>query len=356
MKIKISKKYVDNNLLSFISMTNQNDFEVVFCNYGASIYSIYTKNKYGNKENVVMTPKHLDDFLNINYYYGQIIGRTSGRISDASFEIDGEKYNIENNLDSDVILHGGNSKFSDMYYDYEIFEEKDKTYINFITFSKDGDAGYPGDINLKVKYTIYENVDDLLIEYFATTSKKTVLNLTNHAYFNLSGDFKRNILDQNLMIKASRFVDLDNDLLPICIRKVTDIMDFREGKEIGLDIEDDFLQNHTANGYDHPWLFDDQNYEICNASLSDPISGRHMEVYTTYPVVVVYTNNYTSDKEMIDKEIIDTKYDAICLECQFIPNGINMNTDEDKALLDVNEEYYQKTRYSFKIKENKYYE
>jgi aldose 1-epimerase len=133
-------------------------------------------------------------------------------------------------------------------------------------------------------------------------------------------------------------------------------MDFREGKEIGLDIEDDFLQNHTANGYDHPWLFDDQNYEICNASLSDPISGRHMEVYTTYPVVVVYTNNYTSDKEMIDKEIIDTKYDAVCLECQFIPNGINMNTDEDKALLDVGEEYYQKTRYSFKIKENKIYE
>ena len=356
MKIKIYKKYIDNNLISFISFTNKNEFEVIFSNYGASIYAIYAPNKYGNRENVIMTPDSLEDFLDIESYYGKIIGRTSGRISDASFEIDGERYELRNNKDSDVVLHGGASKLSDVYYDYEVIEEVNKSYVVFKCYSNDGEAGYPGDVKLKVTYTVYEEVNDVLIDYYATTNKKTVLNLTNHAYFNLSGDFKRNILEHNLMIKASRFVDLDNELLPICIRKVTDIMDFREGKEIGLDIESDFLQEHNAKGYDHPWLFDDQNYEICNASLYDPMSGRQVDVYTTYPVMVVYTNNYPSFKKMRDKEIVDSKYDAICLECQFIPNGINMNTDEDKGILDVNEEYHQMTRYSFKVKENKNYE
>ena len=356
MRIKISKKYVNNDLISFISLTNKNDFEVVFCNFGASIYAIYSKNKFGNKENIIMTPKHLEDFLDIESYYGKIIGRTSGRISDKSFYIDDEKYELINNKDSDVVLHGGESKLSNMYYDYEIYEEREKTNIIFKGYSKDGDAGYPGSIELKVTYTVYEEVDDVLIDYYATTNKKTVLNLTNHAYFNLSGDFKRKVLEHNLMIKASRFVDLDNDLLPICIRNVNDVMDFRETKRVGLDIEDDSLQDHNAKGYDHPWIFDDQNYEICNASLSDPLSGRQVDVYTTYPVMVVYSNNYPSDKEMNDKETLDSKYDAICLECQFIPNGINMDTDEDKAILDVNQEYHQMTRYSFKVKENKYYE
>lgn len=356
MKISIKKKYVKNNILSKITFVNSNDFEVCFSNYGAMIYSIYAKNIYGIKENIIMTPKHEEDLFDSECYYGKIIGRTSGRISDASFIIDGELYKIENNRDTDVILHGGNSKFSDMFYDYEIYEEKDKSYVIFSGFSIDGASGYPGNIKFEIIYTLYEDVDDVLIEYKATTDKKTVLNLTNHAYFNLSGNFKRKILEHKLQIKASRFIEIDNDMLPVCIRKVNDIMDFRESKTIGDDIEEEYLQNHSAEGYDHPWIFDDQNYEICNVTLSDATSGRQLDIYTTYPSVVVYSNNYPTFKEMIDKKTVDEKYDAICLECQFIPNGINMNTDEDKAILDVNEEYYQKTRYSFKIKENKIYE
>ena len=356
MKIKAYKKYINEDLLSFITFENKNDLEVVFCNYGASIYSIYTKNRFGNKENIVMTPKYYQDFLDDESYYGKTIGRTSGRISDASFEIDSEKYEIENNRDTDVILHGGASKFSSMFYEYEIIEEIDKSYIIFKGYSLDGEAGYPGTIHFEVKYTLFEEINDLLVEYYATTSKKTVLNITNHTYFNLSGDFKRSILSHSLLIKASRFIEIDDKMLPICIRKVNEVMDFREGKLIETDIDDDSLQDHTAEGYDHPFIFDDQNYEICNVSLSDVVSGRQLDIYTTYPSIVVYTNNYPTFKEMIDKETVDSKYDAICLECQFIPNGINMNTDEDKGILDVGEEYYQKTRYSFKIKENKIYE
>lgn len=356
MRIKIYKKQINNELMSFIIFENKNNLEVVFCNYGASIYSLYMKNRFGNKENIIMTPKNFEDFLDVESYYGKTIGRTSGRISNASFMIDDEEYVLQNNRDTDVILHGGASKFSNMFYDYEIYEEKEKSYIIFKGYSLDGEAGYPGTIDFKVIYTLYEDIDDLDIDYYATTNKKTILNITNHAYFNLSGDFKRSILEHNLLIKASRFVEIDAEMIPICIRNVNDVMDFRDSKNIGLDIEDDYLQNHTAEGYDHPFIFDDQNFEICNVSLCDPLSGRQLDIYTTYPSVVVYSNNYPTYKEMIDKETADSKYDAVCLECQFIPDGINMNTDEDKGILDINEEYHQTTRFSFKIKENKYYE
>lgn len=356
MKIQISKKYVDNNLLSYITFINKNDFKVVFCSLGASIYSVYMKNKYGISENVIMTPENDEEFLDSEAYYGKIIGRTCGRISNAMFELDGEEYNLVANKPNNVVLHGGCDKFSDMIYDYEIYEEEDKSYIVFKGFSKEGNSGYPGDINFKITYTLFEEIDDLLIDYFATTTKKTVLNLSNHAYFNLSGDFKRSILEHELLIKASRFIDIDEDLIPICIRKVNDVMDFRDGKRIGMDIEDHSLQDHAYLGYDHPWIFDDQNYEICNVSLFDPISLRQVDVYTTYPAVVIYTNNYPSNNRMIDKIELDSKYDAICMECQFIPNGINFDSNEDKAILEPNQEYHHMTRYSFKLKENKYYE
>lgn len=356
MKIEISKRYIKDNLVSFISLTNKNNFKVVLCSLGASIYSIYVKNKYGYIENVIMTPEIDEEFLDTESYYGKIIGRTSGRISNASFTLDNETYHLVSNKPNNVVLHGGKEKFSDMVYDYEVYEEDDKSYVVFKGFSKDGSAGYPGDINFKITYYIYENIDDVEIDYYAKTSKKTVLNLTNHAYFNLSGNFKRSILEHELMLKASRFVHIDEDLLPICISKVNSVMDFREGKRIGMDIDDDFLQKHAYLGYDHPFIFDDQNYSICNACLYDPLSARCVEVYTTYPSIVIYSNNYPTGMKMIDKELPDSKHDAICMECQFVPNAINTDTDEDKAILDVGQEYHQKTRYSFKIKENKYYE
>lgn len=356
MKIELSKRYMKDNLISFISITNKNNFKVVLCSLGACIYSIYAKNKEGVFENVIMTPKKDEDFLDTEAYYGKIIGRTSGRISDASFELDGERYNITSNRPNDVVLHGGEEKFSDMIYEYEVYEEKDKAYVIFYGFSRDGAAGYPGEINFRITYTVYENEDDVLIDYYATTTKKTVLNLTNHAYFNLSGNFKRSILEHELLIKASRFVDIDEDLLPICIRNVNEVMDFRYGKRVGMDIESPSLQNHAFKGYDHPWIFDDQNYNICNVCLTDPISFRQVEVYTTYPCVVIYSNNYPSGNEMIDKETLDEKYDAICLECQFVPNGINVDNGEEKAILDVGEVYHHMTRYSFRVKEINYYE
>ncbi len=356
MKIEIKKRYINNNLISFISFTNKNEFKTVFSSLGASIYAIYMKSKYGYVENVIMTPKEDEHFLDTEAYYGKIIGRTAGRISNASFEIDGVKYNIDANRDNNVVLHGGSHKFSDMIYEYEVYEESDKSYVIFKGFSKDGDAGFPGNINFKITYTVYEDIDDVLIDYYATTDKKTVLNLTNHAYFNLSGDFKRSILEHELMMKASKFIDIDDDLLPITIRNVNDVMDFRDGKRIGMDINDPSLQDRPFSGYDHPWIFDDVNYEICNASLFDPVSLRQVDVYTTYPSVVIYTNNYPTNKPMVDKETLDGKHDAICMECQFIPDGINQDTDEDKAILEPNQEYHQMTRYSFKVKENKYYE
>lgn len=356
MKIEISKKYMKGNLISFISFTNKNDFKVVFSSAGASIYAIYMKNRYGHSENIIMTPRDEEFYLDTEAYYGKVIGRTAGRISKGSFELDGETYNLVPNRPNDVVLHGGDEKFSDMIYEYEVYEEEDKSYVIFKGFSKDGAAGYPGDIDFKITYTLYEEVDDVLIDYFATTTKKTVLNLTNHAYFNLSGDFKRSILEHELMIKASRYVDIDEDLLPITIRKVTDVMDFRDGKRVGMDIESPSLQNHAYAGYDHPWIFDDANYEISNACLTDPVSLRQVEVYTTYPSVVIYSNNYPSNQMMVDKETPDSKYDAICLECQFVPNGINEEQVEDKAILDPSQEYHQMTRYSFKLKEIKYYD
>ena len=356
MKIEISKKYMNNNLISFVSFTNKNDFKVVFSSLGASIYAIYMKSKYGYKENIIMTPANDEDYFDTENYHGKTIGRTAGRISNESFSIDNSVYYLKSNRDNLVVLHGGEEKFSDIIYEYEIYEEDDKSYILFNGFSKEGNHGYPGDINFQIKYSLFENIDDLRVDYYATTNKKTILNLTNHAYFNLSGDFKRTILEHELLIKASRFVDIDEDLLPICIRNVNEVMDFRDGKRIGMDIENSMLQNHSYLGYDHPFIFDDQNNEIINASLLDPISLRQLDIYTTYPSIVVYTNNYPTNKPMIDKETIDSKYDAICLECQFVPNGINMNTDEDKAILEPNQQYHHMIRYSFKVKENKYYE
>lgn len=330
--------------IDIIKITLKN-IDVKLSNLGAGIIDIKYIDKDNIKESVVAQPLNASEYINNEAYYGKVCGRYSGRLDKAKLKLNDKIYDLEKNWNNTSSLHGGTNGISEKIWDYTIRENEESVQVIFNTISLNNESGFPGNLSIKTTYTISN--DKIEIDYNATTDQDTVCNLTNHTYFNLSGNCKTKILQQELYINSSNYTNLNHELITISIDEVNDTFDFRKPKLIKENIYDDKLQKHPTLGYDHCFLFDDINIKKCNAFLYDNKSKRKLEVYTTYPCMVVYSTCYPSKHVISNNKPIE-QYSAICLETQYLPNGVNMGLN-DKSILRVNEIYCEKTIYKFSI-------
>lgn len=342
MKIKENK--IEN--VTFININNENGMVITLSSLGASIYQLETIDKHNRLESVILTPTNLNDFYTNDGYHGKTVGRYSGRIDNARCIIDNKEYVLEKNWNGVNALHGGYKGISFANFDYQISEDDNNVNVIFNYLEKQDLL--PGDVNYKITYQISKSDMEFTIFFNATTNKKTIVNLTNHTYFNLSGNGKKTILDHDLKLNCDTYTKLNNDLITIEIEKVNKVMDFTKKHQIGKYINDDSLQKHKALGYDHCFIKKDANKDEI-AILYDKDSKRRLTVYSSYPAIVCYTCNYPSsfDFNVLSSSI--RKHHSICLECQFVPNGINMD-NVDKALLDENQTYNHYIKYRFDVK------
>lgn len=325
-----------------ITIENSQNMLVKLLNYGAAIVELLVPDRHGRVENVVLTYEKAADYFNNPSFFGVTIGRTSGRIADGSFCLDGKKHVLEKNFGANH-GHGGPKSFSHQVWDYLIDEKEDYITVSFLYTSRDMEEGYPGNLRVKASYTLTE-ANELFMEYEAFTDQRTLCNLTNHSYFNLSGNCKRKVTEQKLQVLSNYFLELNEKQVPTGrLLEVADTpMDFRQLKLIGEDIDSDYIQLRRTDGYDHPWLLQEQDNQIV---MLDEVSGRKMSISTTYPSVVIYSYNRPNQDRLTEGKI-GSKYDGICFETQFEPDGIN-HEHLHKGILDIGERYYHKTIFEF---------
>lgn len=329
------------------TLYNDNNSSISILNYGGIITSIMVPDKNGNIENVVLGFDSIKDYEEKSPYFGSLVGRVAGRVSNASFKIDSSTYNLAANNNSNS-LHGGIKGFDKVIWNVTEIVEKDTVSISLNYLSKDGEEGYPGNLDVNVTYS-FNNNNELEIHYNAKTDKKTVVNMTNHSYFNLSGNGKRDILEQYLQINADSYCPVDKEIMPIEISDVKNTpFDFSQIKLVGQDIKiDDVQLQIVGGGYDHPFILNDK--ENIAAIMHDKESGRYMEVVTDQKALVFYACNQLDSGIELSSNIISKKHIALCLETQYYPDAINQEFFESKFLC-PNETYKAYTKFSFKVK------
>ena len=332
--------------VSFITIDNENGMNVVLSTFGASIFDLELIDKRNNKESIVLTPSSLNDFYYNDGYHGKTVGRFSGRIDKGKCFINDKEYNLDINWNNVNSLHGGNNSISFKNFDYELIENDN--YLDVLFKVVELEDKLPGDVSYKITYRIYKLENHITVFFNATTTKDSIVNLTNHTYFNLSGNGKNTILDHSLQLNCNTYTNLNNELITTSIDKVNKVMDFTKAHKIKKYINDESLQNHKALGYDHCFIKTNENDETI-AILKENKSKRCLTIKTSYPSIVVYTCNYPSSFDFNRTNFKIEKHHAICLECQFIPNSINME-NVDKAILRKDEVYNHYIDYKFEIK------
>jgi aldose 1-epimerase len=334
----------DNLPVTKYTLTNPSGMEVSIINYGGTITDIVVPDKNGNKGNVVARFDSLSGYLQKgNPFFGSLVGRYGNRIANAQFSLDGKKYMLAANNDGNS-LHGGNKGFDKVVWKAEKIAGDSSLELAYL--SKDGEEGYPGNLSVKVVYTLTGD-NAVKIDYTATTDKPTPVNLTNHSYFNLSAGRDSTILGHQIMINADKFTEVNGKLIPT--GKLPEVkggpMDFTVSKEVGRDI------GQVEGGYDHNFVLIKQGNELSKAAeLYDPGSGRVMEVWTTQPGVQFYTGNFlTGQLVNTPGGVRYNKHAALCLETQHYPDSPNQPAFPT-TILKPGETYRQTTIYKFSTK------
>ena len=335
---------VDNMPVTKYTLTNPSGMVVGIINYGGAVTDIIVPDKDGIKGNVVARFDSLSGYLQKgNPFFGCLVGRYGNRIANAQFSLDGKKYTLAANNNGNS-LHGGNKGFDKVVWKAEKIAGDSSLELTYL--SKDGEEGYPGNLSVKVVYTLTAD-NGLKIDYTATTDKPTPVNLTNHSYFNLSAGRDSTILGHQLMINADKFTEVNDKLIPT--GKLPEVkggpMDFTVSKVIGKDID------QVKGGFDHNWILIKQGNQLSKAAeLYDPASGRLMEVWTTEPGVQFYTGNF------LNGQLVNTpgnvkyiKHAALCLETQHYPDSPNQPAFPN-TILKPGETYRQTTIYKFSTK------
>ncbi|KHF39114.1 aldose epimerase family protein [Halalkalibacter okhensis] len=328
------------------TLSNSKGMEMTCLTYGGIITKLLTPDREGKREDVVLGFDRVEDYERNSPYFGAIVGRFAGRIRGAAFELEGKSYQLLKN-DGENHLHGGKVGFSHVIWEAETFEEQDRVGVALHYVSQDGEEGYPGNLNVTVTYTLTEE-NELLVDYAATTDQTTIVNLTNHTYFNLSGDLKEDILDHELTIKSDEFLQLKSDLMPTGekIRVDGTPFDFNNGKQIKEGATSVYEQNVLAGrGYDHPFMLNTNNDR--EIMLKDEKSGRVLMIETDEPCVVLYTGTQIEDTYKV-KGVQARKYLGLCLETQGAPDSINQ-PQFPSPILRAGERYESRTRYVFGV-------
>ncbi len=315
--------------------------------YGATLLSLLAPDKNGRFSDILGGYDCLYDYVNGSGFQGAVVGRFANRIRHASFMLDGTEYHVTDNRGGDHI-HGGKIGFDKKIWATEI-QDGDEPSVTFTYVSPDGEEGYPGTLTVKVIYTVTKE-NGLAIRYLATTDKKTILNLTNHSYFNLGGFASGDVRDHLLTIDADTYLKSDEKLIPTgeIVTVAGTPFDFRKEKAIGTDIEASHEDLLKAGGYDHCYCFDNATDKIrLRATVKDPKSGRIMKMYTNQPCVQLYTaNGFKDDGKPLKGGSVKFKYMFLCLETQHMPDSVHYDHFTD-VTLDVGETYDYTTIYEF---------
>ncbi len=336
-----------NNIHEFV-LKNKNGVEVHIIEYGAIITKIITPDQQGIDKDIVNGFSSLDGYLGEHPYFGAIIGRYGNRIGNASFSIDGTEYQLAANNDGNS-LHGGIKGFDKQIWKGKILDNQKGVSMSYT--SSHMEEGFPGNLSVTVLYSLTDD-NELVIDYKASTDKPTVINLTNHSYFNLKGEGEGDILDHELSLFANRITPVNESLIPTgeFMELKQSPFDFRKPQLIGDRIDD--LSNQQVmfgGGYDHNFVLSDKSSSLKRVALvSERTTGRVLEVHTTEPGVQLYTGNFL-DGSLIGKSGKPyNKRSAFCLETQHYPDSPNQ-PNFPSTRLNPGEEYQSQTIYKFGI-------
>jgi aldose 1-epimerase len=342
-------KLQDGTAISLYTLTNTAGTVMTVTNYGGIIVSLKTEDKNGNFEDVVLGFDSLSTYEKSNPFFGCIVGRYGNRIAKGKFQLDGKTYTLAKN-NGENHLHGGLKGFDKQVWAGDNYTIPEGAVLKLTYTSKDMEEGYPGNLQTEVIYTLTNN-NELKIDYKATTDKKTVVNLTNHTYFNLSGNTKTDILGHSVALAASKFLPVDKGLIPT--GELKDVkgtpFDFTTPHVVGERINDNNEQLKIAGGYDHCWVFDKLDNLSPVATVHDSVSGRFMEVFTTEPAVQFYTGNFLNGTLTGKFNTVYKQRYGLCLETQHYPDSPN-RPEFPSVVLNPGDEYTTQTIYKFSVK------
>jgi len=333
--------------LEQFTLANSNGLKMTVTNFGCRIQSLWVPDKNGALADIVLGYDSIKRYLDGNPYFGSVIGRYGNRIARGKFSLGGKEYQLatNNGLNS---LHGGPQGFHNRYWAVQPIKQDGADALEFRYKSTDGEEGYPGNLEVKMVYTLTDK-NELVIDYEASTDQPTVVNLTHHSYFNLAGAGSGDILAHKLTINANAFTPVDSTLIPS--GKLQPVkgtpFDFLAPHAIGERINGNHEQLKFGKGYDHNWVLNKQPDSLSlAATVTEPVSGRTMEVWTTEPGIQFYSGNFLNGAD-IGKGGIPYKFrTGFCLEAQHFPDSPNQK-DFPSTELKPGQTYRQKTIYKF---------
>jgi aldose 1-epimerase len=347
--MKIEKKSYgktkDGKGVDLYTVTNKNGLVLKMTNYGATVVAMETPDKNGKLANIQLSFPALEGYLERHPYFGSTVGRYGNRIAGGKFKIGDEEYTLKTNNGPNH-LHGGERGFDAVVWDAEETKADKGAGVKFTYFSKDGEEGYPGNLHATATYVL-TNDNELAIHYEATTDKATVLNLTNHCYWNLGGAGSGDILKTELTIAADEYLPIDETSIPT--GKLESVegtpMDFRKPTPIGARIDELKKEPHTTKGYDHCYVLGEEGKLKLAAKAKDPSSGRVMEIFTTEPAIQLYCGNFLDGTESNGGF---KQHEAFCLETQHYPDSPNQPAFPT-TLLEPGQTFKSQTIHKFSV-------
>lgn len=337
----------DGKSVQLYTLTNAAGMTVQITNYGGIVTSLSVPERSGASADVVLGYDRLEQYVKLNPFFGAIIGRYGNRIARGKFTLNGETYTLAVNNDVNH-LHGGVKGFDKVVWDAKTAQTEQAVSLKLVYLSADGEESYPGNLLVQVTYSL-TNDNELQISYQATTDKPTVCNLTNHTYFNLKDGGASPITDHLVQIDADRYTPVDATLIPTGELAAVDgtPFDFRQAKAVGASINDDHEQMKNGGGYDHNFVLNGEMGTLrLAATVSEPTTGRTMQVYTTEPGVQFYTGNFLDGSITGKKGVVYQKRSGLCLETQHFPNSPNQPSFPTTTL-NPGEQYKTMTVYKF---------
>jgi aldose 1-epimerase len=333
------------------TLKNANGIEVKITNYGGIVTSVKVPDKNGEPGDIALGYDNLQDYIDNNPYFGALIGRYGNRIGNAAFVLNGKKFTLAKN-DGDNSLHGGVKGFDKVLWDAAPVSDEESQSLKLTYKSRDGEEGFPGNLDVTVVYTL-TNDNSFRIDYTAATDKPTVVNLTNHTYWNLAGEGSGDVLRHQLMLNASAFTPVGPGLITTgefwSVENTP--MDFTKPVAIGERIEADYEQLKLGGGYDHNWVLNvyDQEEPVLAATVYEPESGRFMEIHTTEPGIQFYSGNFLDGSITGKSGRAYGARSAFCLETQHYPDSPN-RPEFPSVVLNPGETYKTTTIHKFSVK------
>jgi len=340
---------MDATKITLYTLKNNNGMEMSIMNYGGVIVSMLAPDRNGIVEDITLGYDSLTDYEDNRHFFGALIGRYGNRIAKGRFTLDGKEYSLATNNGVNH-LHGGIAGFDRVVWNIDVLSSGENPSLLLTYLSKDGEEGYPGNLKVEVTYTLTED-NEVRIEYKATTDKKTIVNLTQHTYFNLTGNVKGNILGHELMMASDRFLPVDSTLIPTGELKsvLGTPFDFNASTAIGTRIANVDEQLKFGQGYDHCWILTDASNSLKKvSSLYEPVSGRQIDIYTTEPALQFYSGNFLNDKVIGKGGTVFNQRSALCLETQHYPDSPN-RPSFPSVQLDPQATYNSVTVYKFSV-------